>query len=64
MKISGITRFDVQSLMGGDASRREAEAMREIILQYEDTYSDTKEISDVTWNEMLICAIDRARNSS
>lgn len=64
MKIAGITRFDVQSLMGGNASRREAEAMREIILQYEDKYSDTKEISDVIWSDMLECAIDRARNSS
>lgn len=60
MKLQGITRLDVKKLIGGDFSIAESAAMREIILQFEDKYTDTNDIPKDLWNEMKICAIERA----
>jgi hypothetical protein len=63
MKLKNISRHDVQQLMGSEATRREAEAMRQIISQYEDKYLDTHDIPDNLWSDMICLAIDHAKSN-
>ena len=60
MQIQNLTRYDVQRLMGSDASRREADAMLSILHSMEKTYPDTDAIPDDVWTQMIACAVERA----
>lgn len=59
MKIQNLTRYDVQSLMGENADRYIAAAMRDVLMS-QDKYSDTDDIPNHDWNDMICCAIERA----
>lgn len=59
MKISAMTTHDILDRMGGNTTDAEVDAMRELLEA--GGWTDTDEISDTRWVELIADAVEKAR---